>query len=64
MTRLVIVPDLVADMIEAAVDRAIDQNPDAARDRDYIYQVLLDYYDEHGVIPQFTLEKRKFEVRT
>jgi hypothetical protein len=29
----------------------------------YFYGVLLDYYDEHGVIPDFTLKARVLSER-
>ena len=58
--RLVIVPNYVADLINKRIDDVIAEVPDAARDRDYFYQVLLDHFDKHGEVPEFTLEKRKF----
>jgi hypothetical protein len=55
----VIVPDALSDAINAALDKAIRACPGAASERDALYQQLLSYYDEHGVIPEFSLEKRK-----
>ena len=58
--RLVIVPKHVSDAIDAAIDKVLAEVPDAAGDRSYFYQVLLDHFDQHGEVPEFTLEKRTF----
>ena len=55
--ELVIVPNVLQDAINEALDKAIVEVPDAAQDREVLYQRLLEYYDEHGVIPEFTLTK-------
>lgn len=47
------------DAIYAKVDAAIADHPDAAPDRDYFYYKILDHFDQHGVIPEFTLQKRE-----
>lgn len=54
----VIVPNSLRDAIYAKVDAAIAGVPDAAPDREYFYSVLLDHFNEHGEIPEFTLEKK------
>lgn len=54
----VIVPDSLRDAIYAKVDAAIAECPDAAADREYFYAELLAHFNEHGVIPEFTLRKR------
>jgi len=59
----VIVPNALRDAIYAKVDAAIAGAPDAAPDRDYFYGVLLDYFNEHGVIPDFELKARVLSER-
>lgn len=55
----VIVPNSLRDAIYEKIDAEIAKVPDAAPDRLIFYRVLLDHFNEHGVIPEFTLEKRK-----
>jgi len=54
---IVIVPDGLYDAIQKKLDAAIAERPDAERDRDHLYHRLLDYYYEHGAIPDFSLVK-------
>lgn len=56
--RTVIVPNYVSDAINAKLDAAFTKVPDAAKDRDELYQQLLGYFDEHGTVPDFELQKR------
>ena len=56
--RIVIVPNDLRDAIYDRVDQAIARSPGAYVDRDTFYQTLLNYYDEHGYIPEFTLERK------
>lgn len=53
--RMVIVPDSLRNAINNKLDAAIAEVPDAAKDRDELYQQLLEYFDEHGVLPDFSL---------
>jgi hypothetical protein len=53
-----IVPHTLSEAIYKKVDAALKDQPDAAPDREYFYGILLDYYNEHGVIPDFTLKVR------
>ncbi len=52
---LLIVPNHVRDAIEAAIDKELNGRPLEAAEREDIYHDLLRYYDEHGVIPDFSL---------
>ena len=54
---LVIVPNYIADAINAKLDTAIANVPDAAKDREHLYSQLIAYFDEHGTVPDFTLGK-------
>lgn len=54
----IIVPDSVDYAINAKLDAALADCPDAEADRDELFRVLLAYFDEHGVLPEFTLQKK------
>lgn len=56
--RYVIVPDALSEAINAKLDAAIADCPSAAADREHFYNELLVYFDEHGEIPEFTLERK------
>lgn len=56
--RTVIVPNALADEINRKLDAAIAEVPGAAKDREALYSSLLAYFDEHGVVPDFSLERR------
>ena len=53
--QLVIVPNVVSEQIHAAIDKALGGRPCSDEERDSIYRQLLEYFDVHGVIPDFTL---------
>ena len=55
---LVIVPDSLRDAINVKLDAAIAEVPDAEKDREVLYGQLLGYFDEHGVVPDFSLVKK------
>jgi hypothetical protein len=55
---MVIVPNDLRDTINAKLDAAFLKCPDAEKDRDVLYQQLLDYFDDMGVIPDFELGKK------
>ena len=54
--RTVIVPNELRDAINVKLDAAIAACPDAVKDRDALYHQLLAYFDEHGEIPEFSLQ--------
>lgn len=54
---LVIVPNIVHDQINEALDQAFIECPEAKKERDALYNQLLAYFNEHGVIPSFSLRK-------
>jgi hypothetical protein len=53
--RLLVVPNYLREQIYAAIDREIERVPEAAPDREYFYKQVLGYFDEHGVVPAFSL---------
>ncbi len=55
--RTVIVPNELADAINEALDKAYAAKPEAAVDRDAHFHSLLDYFDEHGKLPDFSFER-------
>ena len=54
-----IVPDSLREAINAALDDAIAKSPDAAPWRDNLYSHLVAFFDEHGYIPEFSLQRRE-----
>lgn len=55
--RCVIVPNELRDAIHKKIDEAAVGLPPAFEEnREAIYQTVLEYYDEHGVIPDFKLQ--------
>lgn len=53
-----VIPNSLRDAINAKLDEQFALVPDAAKDREVLYGQLLDYFAEHGVIPDFSLEKK------
>jgi hypothetical protein len=51
----VIVKNEVERAINVALDRAISECPESAGSRESLYGELLRYFDECGVIPEFSL---------
>ena len=54
----VIVPNSLRDAIYAKLDEILKETPEGIPDREFFYQQLLDYFYEHGVIPDFFLSKK------
>ncbi len=52
---LVIVPNSLADAINAKLDEAFNECPDAEQDREHLYSQLLTHFNEFGVVPDFSL---------
>lgn len=52
---LYIVPDSLRDAINAKLDAALAEVPDAAPDRDLFYEQVLSYFNQHGVLPDFSI---------
>lgn len=57
---LVIVPDYISEEIYRKVDAAIAAVPDSDRvavskERETFYRIVLGHFDQHGVIPEFSL---------
>jgi hypothetical protein len=53
----VIVPDSLRDAINAKLDEAYAVTPEAAADREAHYHALLDYFNDNGKLPDFSLQK-------
>lgn len=54
---LVIVPNYIVDEINAKLDAAFAECPEAAKDREALYEQLLGYVNDHGVVPDFSLQR-------
>lgn len=50
-----VIPNSLRDAINAKLDAAIAECPAAEKDREVLYGQLLDYFDEHGAVPDFSL---------
>lgn len=55
--KTVIVFDELRNELYRRVDAEIKRSGAPVGERDTHYMTLLQHYDEHGVIPDFTLEK-------
>jgi len=53
----VLVPNHVRTAINDKINAQLKMNPEAASERERIYDQLLRYYDEHGTVPDFTLAR-------
>lgn len=58
-TGMVLIPVEVIDAINAGLDREIAKHPEAANDRDFFYQQLVNHFAMTGQIPDFVLEKKE-----
>lgn len=56
---IVIVPDSLDRAITEKLDAAFVECPDAEKDREILHQQLLDYFYEHGVLPDFMLARKE-----
>lgn len=60
VVSFLVVPNSLSEEIYRAVDAAIAQVPESdfpavVKERDRFYHILLAYFDEHGVIPTFSI---------
>lgn len=62
VVKYVVVPNALSDAIYKKIDAALANQPKLKRQRENIYKDLLAYYDEHGVVPDFTVEPTNPEV--
>lgn len=53
----VIVPNSLRDAINEKLDAAYLECPEAAIDRENHCRAMLEYFDEHGHLPEFELRK-------
>mgnify|MGYP000305380990 CR=1 FL=1 len=56
-----VIPTDILEKVDKLLDEQIALVPDAAKDRETLKSSILDYVDEHGVIPQFSIERRPEE---
>lgn len=52
-----IIPDHIREAINKALNEQFIVTPDAAQWRNNLYNQVLEYFNEHGSLPDFTLEK-------
>ena len=53
---LVVVPNELHAAINVAIDTALDGRQCDEASREHIYRTILAYVDEHGVLPEFSLQ--------
>jgi len=53
---LVVVPNSLSEAIYRLVDNQLEKVPTLKPQRENIYKDILRYFDEHGHLPEFTLE--------
>lgn len=56
---MLIVPNTLTDAINAKLDRALKECPEAEKDREELFRQILSHFNEHGVIPDFVIGKRE-----
>lgn len=54
--RVVIVLNQLRDSIYEKIDSQLENLPHLKEKREEIYNQLLNYYDDHGIIPDFNIE--------
>lgn len=52
-----VVYDRLSNLINESIDRALAGRPCSDADRKYFFSQLLDYYDDHGKVPEITLKE-------
>lgn len=57
MTEIYIVPNALSEAINKALNAAFEACPAAEKDREHLYNQLLEHFNEHGEIPSFSLQK-------
>jgi hypothetical protein len=53
----VIVPNWLRHFIDGQLDAALSQCPEAVGERDQLFKQAVAYYDQHGTLPPFTIQK-------
>ncbi len=54
-----VIPTAILERVDRMLDEQLANAPaDAVKDRETLKGQILDYIDEHGVIPEFTIERR------
>ena len=51
------IPNYLQDELNKRLDAEFVKCPEAEKDRGALYAQLIEYVDEHGVIPDFSLAK-------
>lgn len=52
-----VVPNVLGNEIDRRLDAAIAEEPDAEKDREHLRSTLIEYYAQHGVIPDFSVRR-------
>lgn len=53
----VIVPNHISEEINRLLDNAFLEYPEATKEREAFYHQILEFYDNNGCLPEFTIQK-------
>lgn len=53
-----VVPNYIGDEIDRVLDKALADVPDAIKDRPVLRSQLIDHFAKHGVIPEFSIQRK------
>lgn len=54
-----VLPNRIGDEIDRRLDAELAKVPAASKDRDALRSELVEYFAEHGVIPDFSLARKQ-----
>lgn len=56
--RVVAVPNELCEYIHSKINEQLAGRSITSADRDILYGQLLEYFDQHGKVPEFTIERK------
>lgn len=56
----VILPNELTDRIHLQLDKELAGRPISKEEKQSLFNVVLDYFDKHGVIPSFRLKENEY----
>jgi hypothetical protein len=59
---IAIVPNSLNDAINIKLDMAFQKMPEAEIDREALYHQLLQFFDDNGYVPEFTITRRPHDT--
>lgn len=52
-----VIPNHLSDEINERLDAEFEKHPCAEKDREALFSQLIEYVNEHGVMPEFSLKR-------